>query len=133
MSVKQLCFSFKGRISRSTFWLYAFFAACFRLLMGGLVIANEALMPICVLFLLLLFYTDTAVCVKRFHDRNKSGLTLLWFIPLIGLAIIIPIIPGLIIALWVIIELGCCKGTNGPNRFGADPKALNAKEDPAKE
>ena len=129
MSVKQLCFSFKGRISRSTFWLYAFFAACLHLLMGGLVIANEALMPVGVLFLLLLFYTDTAVCVKRFHDRNKSGLTLLWFIPLFGLAIIIPIIPGLIISLWLIIELGCCKGTNGPNRFGPDPKALDTKED----
>ena len=46
MSVKQLCFSFKGRIPRSTFWLYAFFAACLHLLVGGLVIANEALMSI---------------------------------------------------------------------------------------
>ena len=70
MSVKQLCFSFKGRISRSTFWLYAFFAACLHLLMGGLVIANEALMPVGVLFLLLLFYTDTAVCVKRMIETN---------------------------------------------------------------
>ena len=46
------------------------------------------------------------VYIKRFHDRDKSG----WWV-LIGL---IPIIG----ALWLLVELGFLKGTDGPNRFG---------------
>ena len=46
------------------------------------------------------------VYIKRFHDRDKSG----WWV-LIGL---IPIIG----AIWLLIELGFLKGTDGPNRFG---------------
>lgn len=49
-------------------------------------------------------------CVKRAHDRNKSGWwTLLYILPYIGW-------------LWAFIELGFFEGTKGPNRFGPDPR-----------
>jgi uncharacterized membrane protein YhaH (DUF805 family) len=46
------------------------------------------------------------VYIKRFHDRDKTG----WWV-LIGL---IPLIGPL----WLLIELGFLKGTDGANRFG---------------
>lgn len=50
-----------------------------------------------------------AVQVRRFHDQDKSG----WFV-LLGL---IPYIGGLIVLVFM-----CLEGTQGPNRFGPDPK-----------
>jgi uncharacterized membrane protein YhaH (DUF805 family) len=51
-----------------------------------------------------------AVTVRRLHDQNMSGWwMLLAFIPLIG---------TIILLVWM-----CTRGTNGPNRFGADPLA----------
>ena len=50
-------------------------------------------------------------CIRRAHDRNKSGWwAILYAVPQIGW-------------LWAFIELGFMKGTAGPNRFGADPLA----------
>ena len=34
---------------------------------------------------------------------------------------VITYIIGLAILIWAIIELGCLRGTPGPNRFGPDP------------
>ncbi len=56
-----------------------------------------------------IFWVGLAVGVKRWHDRDKSG----WWM-LIG---IIPYIGGI----WQLIECGCLRGTEGPNRFGGDP------------
>lgn len=49
-----------------------------------------------------------AVCVRRFHDQDKSGwMWLLYFIPYIG---------------WIIIVVFMClEGTRGDNQFGPDP------------
>jgi uncharacterized membrane protein YhaH (DUF805 family) len=82
------------------------------------------------------FWMHSAVAVKRLHDRNKSA----WWYLLYGgaplglfvaaiyfytarsyeLAIVLFVvsIAGLI---FVIIELGCLRGTVGPNRYGPDP------------
>jgi hypothetical protein len=62
-----------------------------------------------VLLFLLAYYVGYPIIVKRWHDRDKSG----WWV-LIGL---IPVIGGL----WMIIECGFLKGTEGSNRFGPDP------------
>ena len=52
-----------------------------------------------------------AVCLygKRFHDRGKSA----WWV----LISLVPIL-GFI---WILIDLGILKGTEGENRFGPDP------------
>ena len=51
-----------------------------------------------------------AVTVRRLHDTDRSGWTLLLgLIPLVGAI--------------VLIVFYCTEGTPGPNRFGADPKA----------
>lgn len=60
---------------------------------------------------LLFLWPTFAIYAKRWHDRDKSGWwTLITLIPLIGW-------------IWMIVELGCLRGTDGPNRFGPDPLA----------
>jgi uncharacterized membrane protein YhaH (DUF805 family) len=58
------------------------------------------------LFGLAVFIPAILVDIKRWHDRDKSG----WWM----LIALIPIIG----AIWLLIELGFLKGTDGPNRFG---------------
>ena len=53
------------------------------------------------------------VDIKRWHDRDKSG----WWM----LIALVPVIGSL----WLLIELGFLKGTEGPNRFGP-PVPVNA-------
>jgi uncharacterized membrane protein YhaH (DUF805 family) len=61
------------------------------------------------ILILLTLWPALAVYTKRWHVRNKSGWwSLIMFIPIIG-------------AIWMLIELGFLRGTEGPNRFGTDP------------
>lgn len=58
---------------------------------------------------LALFIPSLAVTVRRLHDQDKSGwLVLVAFIPIVG---------GIILLVLMLLE-----GTQGPNRFGPDPK-----------
>lgn len=78
--------------------------------------ANAALLLtlFCVSFILYLWATY-AVTAKRWHDRDKSG----WW-SLIGL---IPF--G---SIWMLVECGFLKGTDGPNRFGGHPQGIRPDE-----
>ncbi|WP_284735867.1 DUF805 domain-containing protein [Dongia deserti] len=56
---------------------------------------------------ILLIWIYFAILVKRLHDRDKSAKWLLLsVVPIIGF-------------IWVIVELGCFKGTVGANRYGS--------------
>lgn len=103
-----------------------------------------------VLFLLslVLLYPVAAIVIKRLHDRDKPALplTLVFLVPgvvanllralnigyqtveLGGQQIMVPGTGAYVLslitmaaALWMIVELGCRKGTTGDNRFGPDP------------
>ena len=64
---------------------------------------------ILVLWFILTFLPELAVAVRRLHDQDQSGwLVLIGLIPFIG-----PI---------AFIVFMCLEGTQGPNRFGPDPK-----------
>jgi uncharacterized membrane protein YhaH (DUF805 family) len=121
MSLKQVLFSFTGRIPRSTFWSFYF------VYMGLFILAF-------ILDLILGTYSETsgiglfiglltlagivpffAIYIKRCHDRDQSG----WFL-LVGL---IPILGGL----WLLMELGILRGTVGENHYGPDPLKPLAK------
>ena len=75
---------------------------------------------------------------KRFQDRDKHGaLALIGIVPtfvvnlLYTFRVLDPVEPSavsrfldvilVIVALWILVELGCLKGTQGPNRYGLDP------------
>jgi len=81
------------------------------------------------------------VLAKRFHDRNKGAIWavpfLLAYIAAIGASVLgwigvdtPPNAAGLLIGIaetvlliWILVELGCFRGTAGVNRYGADPLA----------
>jgi uncharacterized membrane protein YhaH (DUF805 family) len=81
--------------------------------------------------------SSLAVATKRLHDRGKSAWWLLVFYLVPGvltgigagielssgpmaLGVIFTIV-GLAIGIWAFVELGCLRGTIGPNPYGPDP------------
>jgi uncharacterized membrane protein YhaH (DUF805 family) len=97
------------------------------------------------------FISALAIMSKRLHDRNKSAWWILLFVvvPMILLGIgigaavygvivsgadaanfdfgklgavgIVCLLATLAIYIWAFVELGCLRGTVGPNQYGADP------------
>jgi uncharacterized membrane protein YhaH (DUF805 family) len=69
---------------------------------------GKMMVPLGILMLLIL-WPSICLYAKRWHDRDKSGWwSLIMFIPIIG-------------GIWMLVELGFLRGTDGPNRFGNDP------------
>ena len=118
MKLTSLLFSFEGRINRLPYWLVT-------LVLYGIGGATGqtgtqygpdnpmTLLPgiITLVTFVLGVWIALAVQVKRWHDRDKSGWwVLIYFIPVIGW-------------IWVLIQCGILKGTEGENRFGKNPVA----------
>lgn len=102
---KEFLLTYEGRFNRARYWAFV-------LVYVGIAIALNLIHEnLAGLFALVALYPSICVSIKRWHDRDKSG----WWV-LIGL---IPVIG----AIWILIECGILKGTDGPNRFGADPLA----------
>jgi len=108
MPLTRLWFSFEGRISRTTFWAdWVILIMPFVLLMIYFdFVSGKGFFT--VIFLLIVAYPSLAVGARRCHDRNRSG----WF----QLLALIPVLN-----IWVLIELGCLRGTLGDNKYGPDP------------
>ena len=92
---------FNGRARRSEYWYFYLFNAIISII---LTYADAALgiEYLNLIYSIAVIIPAIAVSVRRMHDVNKSG----WFI-------LIPIY-NLILA--------CTEGTNGHNKYGADPK-----------
>ena len=110
MSLIELLFSFNGRINRAKYWLMVLILsiAPFIVLLFSVTIGEVGIV-LYILYSLIAIWPGLAISAKRWHDRDKSA----WWI-LIGL---IPIIGGI----WILVELGFLKGTDGENRYGPDP------------
>jgi uncharacterized membrane protein YhaH (DUF805 family) len=69
------------------------------------------------------------VGIKRLHDRDKSGWWLLLFYLVPALlnelsnASFLFSLASFAISIWAFVELGCLRGTVGPNKYGPDPLA----------
>ena len=110
MNFSEVLFSFDGRINRAKYWLAQFIFAILGIVVSLLVILTaELAIVLWVIYSIVIIWPALAVAVKRWHDRNKSG----WWI----FIVLIPIIGSI----WSFIELGCLKGTDGPNDYGEDP------------
>jgi len=124
--VKDLLFSFQGRINRAKFWLASIAITVVYLVVISLVFGSAALASdpaealasvgmiggiVTLALIILMTWIGLALGVKRWHDRNKSG----WWV----LIAFVPVIGGL----WYLVECGFLKGTAGANTYGADPLA----------
>jgi uncharacterized membrane protein YhaH (DUF805 family) len=138
----NLLFGYDDRIGRLQYW--AGLAAAWLIVAGLVAVVEEVVAGtgdigryVAFVFIVGTFiWIHSAATVKRLHDRDRSAL---WYV-LYGIA---P--PALFIAatyfyttgsialalinyvlsfaglFWVIIELGCLRGTAGPNRYGPAP------------
>jgi uncharacterized membrane protein YhaH (DUF805 family) len=145
MDLVNLFFSFQGRINRAKYWLVtliwlavwivvwlAIIAAVFTSGSWGLagVIGLLVLIPSIV--------SGVSVGIRRLHDRDKSGWWLLVFylVPGIlqsagsqmGTVGLILSLAGFGVSVWAFVELGCLRGTAGPNTYGPDPLAAVAAQ-----
>jgi uncharacterized membrane protein YhaH (DUF805 family) len=105
--------TFSGRAQRSAYWWWTLFTVVLQV--GADLAISETLGSILAVVLLL---PSIAVGMRRLHDLDRSGWwILLWFVPIVG---------------WIVlIYWACCKGTEGPNRFGPDPLAMAPDTAPA--
>jgi len=109
---------FSGRSRRKEYWMFFLGVIIVVMLLffiesalglGGMVMGTYG--PLTSIFALVLIVPGLAVQVRRFHDQDKTGwLVLLGFIPVVG---------GLVVLVFMALE-----GTNGPNKYGPDPKAV---------
>lgn len=116
MKVTSLLFSFQGRINRLPYWLVTL--VVYGIGSGSGQASTQygpdnpmTIVPgiITLVTFVLVVWIGLAVQVKRWHDRDKTGWwALINLIPVIG-------------QIWVLIQCGILKGTEGENRFGKDP------------
>jgi uncharacterized membrane protein YhaH (DUF805 family) len=145
MTLRELLFSFTGRIGRASYWLvmvlmsavlvaitlaFEFFTASSSGLSTTLVVSVSAAVVIAALAILV---PALAVSAKRLHDRDKSALWILFFwlgpglIQILGRRLLdentqfVTAAIAWVIFLWMLVELGILRGTIGPNQYGPDP------------
>jgi uncharacterized membrane protein YhaH (DUF805 family) len=138
----DLFLSLGGRISRSRFWigtliLTTFSAAATYLIIAAVGISDRAVL-LSMLVAFALAYPSYALMAKRFQDRDKPGrIALFAIVPVYAInllqtfQVIDPDTPtplfhllnyaAIGIGLWILLELGFFRGTQGPNRYGPDP------------
>lgn len=142
MGLSSLFFSLDGRINRAKFWAgtvilaVVSFAATY--LIVALIGVSQAAVAFSAAVAFALAYPSYAVMAKRFQDRDKPGwLALIGLVPVYVVNLLYtfevfdsldpsPLAQGIdviifLIFLWILVELGFLKGTQGPNRYGPDP------------
>lgn len=114
----KTCFSkyvdWNGRAARSEYWWWALFVTVVSLALALIVdgailgIGMSGTGPASGLWSLATLLPSIFVGVRRLHDVDRSG----WWL----LIALIPLIGFLVLLYWFV-----TKGTDGENRFGADP------------
>ena len=117
-SIKDMFFSYRGRLNRKPFilrgLLLSVLSSVMSTVMTEMTEASSTVMHLLALLPLLLMVVLSVgtfmLIIRRWHDLGKSGwLSLLMLIPLLNFLVLI--------FLWV------KKGTDGPNAYGDDPLA----------
>lgn len=116
MDWKYLFTSLEGRIGRQSFWMgiivmivISIIASVLDMILGT--VSEGGFGIIGAIVSIAMIYPAIMLYAKRWHDRGKSG----WW----TLIVLVPIIGGL----WILVELGFLKGTDGTNQYGPDPLA----------
>ncbi len=166
MGLLSLLFSTRGRINRLQYWLASLgvYVGFWVLLLIGIVLgatsagpnvgkegavgAVIALIVVGVPLIIVSAWCQTALQIKRLHDRGRS-----WAWSLLPIAIAAPAYTSVltssaqlggssltssglyfavvcVVALWMFIDLGCLPGVDGPNQYGDPPGGSRAPSTP---
>jgi uncharacterized membrane protein YhaH (DUF805 family) len=145
----NLLFGFSGRINRAKFWIAVLVYVIVNIVMSLIQYALGSFGAILAgLVAIAIFISGIAVALKRLHDRNRPGWWLvIFYVAPVVLAVLASVlaVAGLVsegdgtgvgifasilylaagaIGIWAFVELGCLRGTVGPNQYGPDPLAL---------
>lgn len=148
-------FAVNGRLDRAEWWIQnltlggiALIGALLLSIAGDLVrapgprdILVTGLAALLALYGIGMAAAQACLAIRRFHDRDKSG----WWmggayavaLPAAaaerlagdGTVALAMLAVQAAIILWLVVELGCLKGTAGPNRYGPDPLAATHPSD----
>ncbi|MGR4865661.1 DUF805 domain-containing protein [Caulobacter sp. LARHSG274] len=115
---------FAGRARRSEYWLFTLFIVLVEIVyfillgaLGGGMGTGQmnglgmGLTGLYLLFVLGILIPSIAVSFRRLHDTDRSA----WWL----LIAFLPFIGGLVLLVFTLLP-----GTNGPNKFGPDPKGV---------
>ena len=106
---------FSGRSRRKEYWMFALFNClfCLPLYILALVFREDAIGSIFLglyfIYVLAILLPSLAVGVRRLHDTGKSG----WML----LLCLIPIVGGIIVLVFTVLD-----SNPGPNEYGPNPK-----------
>lgn len=102
---------FIGRSTRTEFWIFTFIDALIVAILSLITLNSVNISGALILiYQLAVLCPKIAVTIRRLHDIDKSGFwTILYFIPMLNMLLLLFLL---------------LKGTNGPNRFGEDPRIL---------
>ena len=126
MNFLRICFSFKGRLNRTAWWMMHFFIIALYTIAYVAYTTSSYLIFIA----LLPVWIHIAVTAKRWHDRNKSTrwgliyplpiIVCVWLVFLWNLSGWLIYLIAIVSAVWALVALGILKGTRGANPFGPD-------------
>jgi len=103
---------FSGRARRTEYWMFVLFNAiiAFVLYLPFLFTQEIAFASLYSIYALAVFLPSLAVTVRRLHDTGKSGW---WY-----LISLVPLVGAIMLIIFT-----ATAGAQGPNQYGADPKA----------
>lgn len=111
---------FSGRSRRKEYWLFTLFNMLAMLVLSfidgmiGLYNVEAGVGLLSGIYALGIFIPSLAVTVRRLHDTSRSG----WWI----LIAFIPLIGALVLIIFAVLD-----STPGSNKFGPDPKGMDAE------
>ncbi|MEL4016274.1 DUF805 domain-containing protein [Dryocola clanedunensis] len=110
---------FRGRARRKEYWMFILVnlvltgvLSILDKMLGLKIAADEGMLT--TIYGLLIMLPSWAVQFRRLHDTDRSA----WWL----LLVLIPIIGWIVILIF-----NCQNGTPGENRFGSDPKLMDAR------
>jgi uncharacterized membrane protein YhaH (DUF805 family) len=110
---------FRGRARRKEYWMFILVnlvltgvLSILDKMLGLKIAADEGMLT--TIYGLLIMLPSWAVQFRRLHDTDRSA----WWL----LLVLIPIIGWIVILIF-----NCQNGTPGENRFGSDPKQMDAR------
>jgi uncharacterized membrane protein YhaH (DUF805 family) len=147
----EFLFGASGRINRAKYWRSLLILGVAGMFVGVILLTAAGIAtPLFIIMVVMVFIPwlmwGLAIHTERLHDRDKSAWWLVVFygLPAVlvglaeaawfsGLAGTVPhyvlnilSLASFALTLWGFVEIGCLRGTAGPNKYGANP-LLQAK------
>jgi len=134
MNLVGLLFSYQGRINRAKYWIAALIYIVLLMFLVGFYVALPGLGFLIAIMIayLVMVVSGFMVAIKRLHDRDKTGWWVLLFygVPIVlswftlstdGVLYAVLSVVSFVVSIWALVELGCLRGSIGPNQYGPDP------------